>query len=165
MTKVCSNCKLILSVRMFHKHSASKDGLKTACKSCRNAAKKTYRTNNKDKCNNYNSLWQKTNKISSSLASKKWKKNNSHRVNSINSARYAAKLQRTPKWLTVEQLAEIEEFYTITKELQWLSDKTDPLEVDHIVPLQGKNVCGLHVPWNLQVLTKSENSRKRNKFE
>ena len=79
----------------------------------------------------------------------------------ISAKRRAAKLQRTPKWLSNLQLQQIQIFYdaaaSLTKELGI------KFEVDHIVPLQGELVSGLHVPWNLQVLTKTENLSKSNK--
>lgn len=93
---------------------------------------------------------------------KKWQKNNPDKCNALNAKRHAAKLQRTPPWLTKKQYKEIEEFYVLAKELQWLSE--EPLQVDHIVPLQGKKVSGLHVPWNLQILPRSINYSKHNKF-
>lgn len=64
--------------------------------------------------------------------------------------------QATPKWLTEEDKKKIKALKQLAKELH----KT----VDHIVPLQGKRVSGLHVPWNLQILSKEENSYKYNSY-
>jgi 5-methylcytosine-specific restriction endonuclease McrA len=76
------------------------------------------------------------------------------------SARQKRVKQATPKWADVSA---IKEFYI---DAQRLSKETGiPHEVDHVIPLQGKLVSGLHVPANLQILTESENTSKNNKFK
>jgi hypothetical protein len=70
--------------------------------------------------------------------------------------------QATPKWLSAEQKMEIRLKYRLAIEL---SKKTGVRHaVDHIVPLLGETVCGLHVPWNLAVITQEENLKKYNKL-
>lgn len=72
---------------------------------------------------------------------------------------YAARKQATPKWADLERIEEIYE------ECRALSKRTGRKhQVDHIIPIRGKTVCGLHVPDNLQILTKNENRKKNNKF-
>ncbi len=66
-----------------------------------------------------------------------------------------------PKWLSEDQLKAIKTEYALS---QWCSEVMGiKYHVDHIVPLKGKDVCGLHVPWNLQVIPAVENIRKSNK--
>ena len=59
----------------------------------------------------------------------------------------------TPKWVDKNQIRQIYE------------GRPEGFHVDHIVPLKGKNVCGLHVPWNLQYLPAIENRKKSNKVK
>ena len=70
-------------------------------------------------------------------------------------AHRALKIKAKPKWLSKDQVEEINFFY---------KNRKKGYQVDHIVPLNSDVVCGLHVAWNLQHLTKSENQQKRNKF-
>lgn len=92
--------------------------------------------------------------------SKNYAKQNSYKINAYSKKRKADKIHQTPKWLTKDHLKEMENFYKKAKEMSINGVK---YEVDHIIPLRGKEVRGLHVPWNLQILTKQENNKKRNK--
>ena len=77
--------------------------------------------------------------------------------------RRSIKTQRTPSWLTEDDHWMIKQTY----EFAALRTKMFGFKwhVDHIVPLQGNFVSGLHVPWNLQVIPAVENISKHNKFE
>lgn len=75
------------------------------------------------------------------------------------SERRAQSIRATPKWLTDEQLSQMRALWVEA------ASRDEPHQVDHIIPLQHPDVCGLNVPWNLQVLTRSENARKQNQFD
>ena len=93
---------------------------------------------------------------------KNWKQKNPEEVKAYINDRRRRHKDATPKWLSKEQKAEIREIYK--QALQRCGDRPKSYAVDHIVPLMGKQVCGLHVPWNLQILTAEENFKKNNKL-
>lgn len=86
---------------------------------------------------------------------KLYRKEQSHKLAAKNALRYAKKKQRTPVWLSKDQIKQIEAVYLSCP---------DGFHVDHIVPLHGATVSGLHVPWNLQHLPASDNIRKSNNY-
>jgi len=90
----------------------------------------------------------------------KWKADNKGYVNYINKVRQARKKQRTPKW------ADLDAIRLIYEECAELIAEHGPrsYHVDHIIPLQGKTVSGLHVENNLQILKSSDNLTKSNKY-
>lgn len=71
----------------------------------------------------------------------------------------ATHLQATPPWGAVDQRAQIKARFDKAAS----HDTTH--HTDHIIPLAHPDVCGLHVPWNLQVLTAADNLRKSNSFD
>jgi len=76
--------------------------------------------------------------------------------------RIATKLNATPKWLSKDDFDWIDAYYIEAQKHKEMFGMV--LAVDHIVPLKGKQVCGLHVPWNMCLRTKSDNSKKHNKL-
>lgn len=160
--KTCTKCEIAKPLTEFRKHKSTKDKLTTYCKSCLQAQVKEWTLNNKEYIQSWNTEYRKNNKKTLNENQKRWRKNNRGKKNADTALRHAAKMQRTPKWLTKEQKQEIKQFYVMASELENIF----PWEqcVDHIVPLRGKDVCGLHVPWNLQILSAKANMEKGNRY-
>ncbi len=95
-------------------------------------------------------------------AHKRWAAANPAKVIANMHKRRGALITRTPKWLTKGQWAEMDAFYLKAQDLALQTGI--PHDVDHQVPLRGKHVSGLHVPWNLQVTTATANRHKSASF-
>lgn len=93
---------------------------------------------------------------------RKWKKNNLLVVLADSKVRRRRHREATPPWVTRKHKTEMRELYKISITM---TKTTGVLYVvDHIIPLRSDLVCGLHVPWNLRVITQEENLRKSNKL-
>lgn len=135
--KICSNCKEILDCSNFTKSTAASDNLQRICKSC---------TKIKDK------IRYKKNKKQISKRVKIWQENNKEKLNEYAAKRRAAVINRTPSWANQKRIN------------FWYECCPKGYHVDHIIPLQGENISGLHIETNLQWLTQSQNNSKGNKW-
>jgi hypothetical protein len=185
--KICKQClieKDLESFRLNRKYRENK------CKQCNNEARmepkekdrqaayqKAYSKTNKETIAVKKAIYRKTNKetlavkkVAYCKANKKaiaartaaWKKDNKAAVNAATVRRRSAKLNRTPKWTTKEDLETIKQIYIVAN--QFSKSFGTEYQVDHIIPLQGELVSGLHVPSNLQIITAKENQIKGNKY-
>lgn len=161
-----------------------KDGLNTFCILCHKAdnldrkkinrrnpefvaneykQKKNYREVNREKLAIGMLSWRLRNAGYVKEYGKKYRQENKELYNFHSQKRKIDLINRTPKWLDEEDLWMIEQAYDIAIKrsnatgIQW--------HVDHIIPLRGRYVSGLHVPTNLQVIPWYENQRKTNKYE
>lgn len=136
--KFCSKCSCVKLVKDFGKEKSKKDGLSTYCNECNRQRNQEFRNLNPDK-------------------SKEHSRNNYYKHKSEYIARNVVRREvehlAIPSW---SQLEQIKDFY----------DKCpEGYHVDHIIPLRGTLVSGLHVIENLQYLLAEDNIRKSNKYD
>lgn len=107
-------------------------------------------------------IWRAKNRDRHRAMIAKWKAENKPRTLANTRFRQAQKLKATPPWLTEEDRECMVQLYICAKMLR---DCGFPTEVDHVIPLLGKTVSGLHVPWNLQLLSTAANRAKSNRVD
>lgn len=157
--KTCSKCKTEYpaTLEYFPPNKHTKDGLTSHCRICHSANTKNWQKENKEKVNEKYRNWYKKelslNREKYNNFSKTWYKNHTD-YNRIKVRAYNKRVRQA----TLNN-------FEIRKQLQEIYKACPPgYEIDHIIPLNGKNVCGLHVPWNLQYLTVEENRKKGNRI-
>jgi len=193
--KVCTKCQSEKSLDNFHKDKKAKDGHVSECKDCVKQKSRLWYLRNKDlaldkariyasknpeKVKLYQSKYRKSDKGRASQKrysqkaysedpfkfrekSKNYRQRNPSKRSYWQQTREARKLKACPEWLTEQQRDDIQRMYDLRDKFRKIFGVD--YHVDHIVPLQGKNVCGLHVPWNLQILEASMNLKKSNTEE
>jgi 5-methylcytosine-specific restriction endonuclease McrA len=191
--KNCAICKELKSLDSFTSCKKMKDGKGSYCKPCRKAKWDIYYKENLVEMVDKAKKWKEENP--EKFKASHLKSNRRYQAENRDNEEYKAKRVKSAQkhyYKNIEKKkAYNKEYKDLNKEYfvnaaairrvcfkystlckQFLKDclgmyETCPEghEVDHIIPLTHKDVCGLHVPWNLQTLPVKENSYKRNKFD
>ena len=163
-----------------HGHIVERRVSGRCCTICANQIALTWAKNNSERAKKIVKAWNINNREREAQRAKVWRKNNPDTykrmikewreknaifyksyMNLQAVKRYISELKRTPQWLNKGHLFEIESVYKYCSSLRTIGLD---YHVDHIVPLRGKTVSGLHVPWNLQVIPAKQNLVKGNKI-
>ena len=176
MNRICRICNVEKLITEFNKHKTYKDGIDTSCKVCVRESKrkiwaadperyraygKKYKQANKELISERNKKYVAENRETRVATMKKYRQKTPEKQAEYVRRRQSSKMQRTPSWLTEDDIWMMREAYKLAKlrtEMFGFS-----WHVDHILPLQGETVSGLHVPSNLQVIPWLDNVRKHNK--
>jgi hypothetical protein len=157
--KTCTKCKAIKPFDGFYKRSRAPDGHEAWCKVCRLDHNRAWLAKNKDRHGELTRSWYERNKEQHLVNSKEWYAANRHRKLATTTAREERCRLATPVWADREAIVAL-----YAKAKQMTQETGIQHDVDHIVPLRGKTVSGLHVPWNLRVIPSAENKRKAAKL-
>ena len=153
MHKTCTKCKCSKVVQEFGNLLRSSDGLNHRCKVCDRKATKKWRDANKEAHTRMCTAWKQRNPDYAKQHAAKYNILNRAKRTANERNRVAIKNFATPKWFDKEEVLHI---YELARERD--------LEVDHIVPLNSKIVCGLHVQDNLRCIPRELNRHKGNRY-
>lgn len=167
---ICSKCKLDLALTAFIKRPEGLRGYTSACKACRSLKTVEWSKKNpkrrlstarlwREKNPGYQKVWRAIpqNAEKARAACRAWQKAN-RPADAARSAEQRA-LMKTPAWADLDCIASLYELARIATQ-----ETGEEWQVDHIVPIRGRKVCGLHVETNLQLLTATANASKGNRY-
>lgn len=176
--KACTKCRILKPADEFARKTDAKDGRHPHCKACDNARRRALRDNNigaerakdnarytvrRDAKRAYDRQYYQQHASRIKEGARAYADVHRERLRPTNRQRamkYAAqKRQAVPAW---SDSARIKEFYFAADFLGMVTGEW--YHVDHIVPLQSSQVCGLHVEHNLQVIPGSDNQSKGNRI-
>ena len=126
------------------------------------ASQKEYYQKNREARLIYSKTYYQKHKAARKLATKEYSLKNPHVGRNSGAKGRAIKRNAQPSWLSDEHRKQIAFKYKIAAKMTAMTGV--PYEVDHIVPLSCGSACGLHVPWNLRVITATENRSRQKKF-
>lgn len=177
--RTCASCQEVKQVAEFARDKSNKkDGLKYSCRSCvtlKNKAfyeknkerelnrVKVYRAGNPERISQLRKLSRQADPARFTAYRKTNSLNNPDAMLARSAKNRASKKGKVPSWLTPDDYFLIREAFHLALLRKKMFGFT--WHVDHVIPLKGKLVCGLHVPENLQVIPSTANKRKHNKYE